>query len=196
MVTLHTKLTEVNHAEIEAKLRALHAKAASWLEVHGIPIGMRRIAASIDLAYQGQNYELPLPLSGGGDGALPHLPSVEIIRRDFINLHERTYGYSSADDPIVVVNCRLKATGARIENRAVPIHKTAQRNAIGLERRSVWFSDDKPLAAQILRRENLAAGTVVEGPAVIEQFDSTLLLFPGDRASVLEDLTLSIMVAL
>ena len=55
------------------------------------------------------------------------------------------------------------------------------------ESRDVIFEDpNQPLAARILWRPGLPAGTEVEGPAVIEEPNSTTLLYPGDRMRVSE----------
>jgi N-methylhydantoinase A len=53
------------------------------------------------------------------------------------------------------------------------------------ERRPVVFDDPhRPIAARILWRPALAAGTEIRGPAVIEEPNSTTLVGPGDRAMV------------
>jgi N-methylhydantoinase A len=62
-------------------------------------------------------------------------------------------------------------------------------------RRKVWFSakhaDDTP----VYDRATLKPGDKIEGPAVIEQLDSTTLLFPGDRAVVDPYLNLIVDIA-
>ena len=52
--------------------------------------------------------------------------------------------------------------------------------------RPVWFDADGPVECPIHRRASLRSGAELEGPAVIEEPDSTTLVFPADRLSVHE----------
>ena len=60
--------------------------------------------------------------------------------------------------------------------------------------RKVWFAPDAPLDTPIYRREHLAAGQEMKGPAVIEQMDTTTLVFPGDVVRVDDHLNLLIEI--
>jgi len=53
-----------------------------------------------------------------------------------------------------------------------------------VELRSVWFDAEGPVECPIFRRAKLAAGTRLAGPAVVEEVDSTTLVFPGDALEV------------
>ncbi len=60
--------------------------------------------------------------------------------------------------------------------------------------RSVWFSGEEPVEAAVWWRQDLAPGTTIEGPAVIEQLDATTPIPPGYRALVDNNLNLVIGV--
>jgi N-methylhydantoinase A len=50
--------------------------------------------------------------------------------------------------------------------------------------RQAWFlGNDRPVSTRVFDRDELNAGAVVPGPAVIEQPDTTILVYPGQRAS-------------
>ena len=53
-----------------------------------------------------------------------------------------------------------------------------------MSERAVWFDADAAVTTPVYDRSALLAGHRLGGPAVIEQMDSTTLLFPGDRCSV------------
>jgi N-methylhydantoinase A len=59
-------------------------------------------------------------------------------------------------------------------------------------RRPVWFDGDAPTDTPVFDRAALGPGAVVRGPAVIDQFDATTLVFPGDTARV--DAALNILI--
>jgi N-methylhydantoinase A len=50
--------------------------------------------------------------------------------------------------------------------------------------RPVWFDDRAPTSAAIYDRSKLAPGHVFVGPAIVEQMDTTTVVFPGDRVRV------------
>jgi N-methylhydantoinase A len=62
-------------------------------------------------------------------------------------------------------------------------------------RRDVWFMPDGPSVTPLYRREHLSAGQVLRGPAIIEQMDTTTLVFPADMVRVDDHLNLVLEVA-
>ncbi len=103
------------------------------------------------------------------------------------------------DEVLEVVKIRLVVSAPRAESLAeswlaepwIPEAKVPDQT------RAVVFDDaDGPLAARIVWRPSLPAGAKVEGPAVIEEPNSTILLHPGDRAVVSDAGHLVISVAL
>jgi N-methylhydantoinase A len=82
------------------------------------------------------------------------------------------------------VNFRLLAIG-RLRQPATPPAAPRQGAApkAGGERK-VWFTAEQAQATPVYDRATLLPGDAIPGPALIEQLDSTTLLFPGDRATV------------
>ena len=60
--------------------------------------------------------------------------------------------------------------------------------------RNIWFSSDAPQTTPVFARASLCAGQVIDGPAVIEQLDTTTLVYPGDGARV--DAAANIIIAI
>ena len=58
--------------------------------------------------------------------------------------------------------------------------------------REVVFRSDKPVTCPVFNRNDLSAGQILTGPAVIDQLDATTLLYPGDLGTVDETATLLI----
>ncbi|MES2534319.1 MAG: hydantoinase/oxoprolinase family protein [Pseudomonadota bacterium] len=138
-----------------------------------------------DLRYRGQEHSISVPLAqpsalSGADAD---------VRARFDALHDLRYGHAAAGEVIEVVNLRLTVTVAR-GGESVDSFLAARfepEAARPEEMRPVIYDDPaQPLNARILWRPCLAPGFSVEGPAVIEEPNSTTVLFPGDVATISE----------
>jgi len=138
-----------------------------------------------DLRYRGQEHTIPVPLGGADDLAAG---GSDALRQTFDRLHDRRYGHAAPDESIQIVNLRLilRATGAdtSFDWMSEPYRPV---DAQPDQTRDVIFDDPaSPLASRVVWRPGLAPGAVVKGPAVIEEPNSTTLIFPGDVATVTE----------
>jgi N-methylhydantoinase A len=160
----------------------MEAEAVGWLERERVPAPRRVLERWLDLRYTGQNYELLVPVPAETWTAR----RLDPLRERFFTMHETAYGYAAPDEPVQVVNARLVARG-RPHPPALP--KTARAAgdvAAALRgRRPVFFeTDGEFVECPVYDRRRLGAGHLVAGPAVVEQFDSTTLIHPGQRAEV------------
>lgn len=167
---------------LDGGFRALEAQATAWLDREGAPAGRRQLTRWLDLRYEGQNYELLVPVPE----EVWRERSVEALRRRFLQAHEEAYGFAAEDEPIQVVNLRL---AARAAPPAAPVLRQApggpDPGAALVGRRRVDFAEaGGDLEAAVYDRSRLAAGNRLAGPAVVEQFDSTTLIHPGQEARV------------
>jgi N-methylhydantoinase A len=154
-------------AEVYAELEG---QAAAALDRQGFT--EHRFARSADLRYYGQAFEVRVPVGVVDTG--------EVADR-FHDEHERLYGYCHRNDPVEWVNLRVSGIGPiRRPEPAVrpPGDGDPARARTGTRR--VFFDDwaDVPIYA----RERLEPGDVLAGPAVVEEFGSTLPLHPGFTA--------------
>ena len=60
----------------------------------------------------------------------------------------------------------------------------------------VWFKHSRAVKTPIYQRKNLGIGAKISGPAIIEQFDSTTVIFPGDELHIDRALNLIIDINL
>ena len=164
-------------APVEAALARLLGAGEAWAQREGVAPANRRHAIVIDLRYIGQNYELPVSLPG----AATRLPPAGELARLFFAAHEQSYGHHDPEAPVEVVNVRVTAVG-RLPALVAPPPMQASARAEPVGTRAVWFDAGGAVAARIWRRADLAPGSEVAGPAVIEQLDATTLLPPGARA--------------
>jgi N-methylhydantoinase A len=160
----------------------LSEQAEVWFVEERLTSEARQIRRTIDMRYAGQNYELPIALPDGplDGGTLEHLAAT------FAEAHKRQYGFAAPDDPVQLVTYRLEASGRTTKARFVeetdagPDATVAQTGS-----REVWFPETGEWTpTPIYDRDRLRAGNVIEGPAVIDQMDTTTLVLPDMRATV------------
>jgi N-methylhydantoinase A len=158
--------------ELEREYGRLEREAVAALERQGHTGGT--CARGADLRYFGQAFEIAVDAAGDPDA---------VVAR-FHDAHERAYGYCYRDDPSHVVEwVNLRVTGIGAMPRPALDGVPAGGGAAAVERRPVFFGDmwvDAPVYA----RERLGAGDAVAGPAVLQEFGSTLPIHPGFTARV------------
>jgi N-methylhydantoinase A len=131
-----------------------------------------RYLRSADLRYYGQAFEVRVPVGA--------IDADEVAGR-FHDEHERLYGYCHRGDPVEWVNLRVSGVGPikRPEPSVRPPGDGDPRRAL-TGARQVYF--DEWAHVRVYARERLEPGDLLTGPAVIEEFGSTLPLHPGFTA--------------
>ena len=132
-----------------------------------------------DLRYVGQEFALSVPVSWEQLRAADRIA----IRSAFDALHEQRYAHHAKDEPAEIINLRLVARGRRAKLAMPPVQR--EGSAAPSERRQVWFGAG-PVDCPVYRRDDLPAGAKLAGPALVSEYGSTTVLFPGDRVSVAE----------
>ena len=187
-------LARIDEDAARAAFDELSATGKARLSEEGMAEDATEFQFLADLRYRGQEHTIPVPLAGiedltgGGSDAL---------RWTFDRLHDRRYGHAAPDESIQIVNLRLilRTIGA---DKSCDWMSGPYRPEDGQpdQTRDVIFDDPAaPLASRIVWRPGLAPGTVIEGPAVIEEPNSTTLIHPGDVATVTDHGHLDIAIA-
>jgi len=138
-----------------------------------------RFELRLDLRYVGQEFTLSVPVGldqlEAGDRAA--------IRTAFDALYELRYAHHSAEEPVEMVNMRLGAVGKR-PPLAFPSLAAAGTAVPSGERAAYFSSASEPLTAKVYRRDALGAGTRIAGPALIQEYGTTTVLFEQDHCAV------------
>jgi N-methylhydantoinase A len=184
-------------ARLSETLQGLADKARAWFDAEQVAASDRRLMVTLDARYVGQNFELPVEFSDTEPGVLPLPPDAGAVIDRFNGVHQRHYGFFSAGEPVEIVNTRLTALG-RLGGLQGPRGSpaAAAQAPSAADVRSVWFGGDDPLDTSVYERADLASGMSFLGPAVIEQLDSTTIIYPGDEASVDASMNLIVSVDL
>jgi N-methylhydantoinase A len=167
-------------AAILADLEELRAQVARELGSYGFAARALRTAFTLDLRFDGQEHTIGVPL----DPVWPDEPAVLIdrCRARFAALHRQLFGHGDAEAPVEVVTARCRGTGV-VERPAWPAWPAGEP-APATRVRPVSFVAGVTVGTPVFDRDRLAAGQRVEGPAVIEEWTSTVLVPPGWTSAV------------
>jgi N-methylhydantoinase A len=169
----------VDLATIAANYAALEREATDQLKRDGIEPSRIRVVREADIRYAGQSMEVRVPAPGGTVNAAFLAQLIEA----FNAAHLRTFGYNYAgQQKIELVNFCVSGFGV-IERPSMPKLAQVTAKPAPKGRRPVYFGTafvDTP----IFDRATMPAGFRLEGPAVVEEFGSTTVVFPGQQLEV------------
>lgn len=176
--TYLTPAAEADTSAIEAELAALELEAIERLAAESVSPENRVLRRFVDMRYQGQWRSLSVPITG-------KLSSMREIIDAFHDRHEQEYSYRRQEAPVEIYRLNVTAVGV------TPKAQLARHDIKGgtlpppKSTRSVYFDEsENAMATPIYKRDTLRAGHVIDGPAIIEQLDSTTVVPPGVRAEI------------
>jgi N-methylhydantoinase A len=173
-------LAEISADHAENIFRKLERKAREELGAEGMNPADARFARELDLRYTGQGYELRTALAGLFVDRLT-AASMAAVRDKFDERHAQIHGHAAKERPVEVVSYRLRLRVAvpkyqPREEAAAPLPRPAADAVKGKRKISL---NGAMIEATLYERDRLDIGTDVAGPAIVEQFDATIVIPPG-----------------
>lgn len=158
-------------------IEAMRTQADAWLDREGVAREQRDLRVTIEARYDGQNYEVAVPLERvDADGLVAFM-------EQFRSRHHQEYGYDVAGRAIEIVNCRVQAIGRVPKTPQTYLPRTGIDPVKGI--RSVYYGAAHGWKeTSIYRRDCLAVGTVLTGPAIVEEMSSTTIVHPDQSLTV------------
>ena len=164
-------VAEVDVDSIEALFNEMLDEGRATLNSEDVPRSRQSYKRTLDMRYRGQGFELKI------ETETPFTrDSIRKAVKDFHLKHTEVYGYAEEDEPVEVVNAKLRVIGL-LES---PQLKTGELSGVAEPRdtRQVYFeTDDSWQDVDVFNRSSL--GAEATGPAIIEQYDSTTVIYPG-----------------
>ena len=175
-----TPIEDADPDDVATTLKGLEERCVAIMREDGFNVETVRARYSADLRYIGQSHEITVPLADGVGGA-------EIIRRvikDYEDQYVRLYGFSNKTD-VEIVNLRAVAYKSTESLNDLHLRGPEDQEEGAVGERDVWFlGSDRALKTQIYQRDRLRQGQSISAPAIIEQADTTTLVYPGQSAAV------------
>jgi N-methylhydantoinase A len=179
MVTKVMHEDAIDLADIAARYAALEGEATATLKRDGIDPARIRLVREADIRYAGQSMEVRVPApSGAIDAAF-----LKGLVDSFNAAHRKTFGYDYAGrQKIELVNLCVSGFGV-IDRPSLPKLAARAGNPAAQSSRPVYFGSafrDTP----VYDRAALPPGGRVLGPAIVEEFGSTTVVFPYQSVEV------------
>jgi N-methylhydantoinase A len=151
----------------------MRAEGGAWLDRESIAPVQRRYRTLVDARYVGQNHEIAVPCEDFSAAGL------DTFLERFGDVHAREYGYAIPGRRVEIVNCRLQAIGS-VPRAPLNRFEATRPGPARVGRRQVYFGMHGWVDTEVYAREALAAGTRIDGPAIVDEMSSTTVVPPGD----------------
>lgn len=169
---------DVDYEKLHQSLKVLEEEARYALKQQGFDDQHTQINHSIDLRYVGQAYDINVELGSSEVDA----ETLDKTIRDFHDIHEKIYGFSRREESLETVNVRVSSFGLieKLERKKL---EAGSGTEVDYTTRDVYF-DGEFHETKIYQRRDLYMDYEFQGPAIIEQLDSTAVIYPRQKVMV------------
>jgi N-methylhydantoinase A len=163
-------------AAIRDGYRSLEEQALAALKEEGFDASETSFGYELDLHYEGQQWDVRVALA-------PDATPAE-IRAAFEAEYDRQFGHTVPESRINVAKLRVVGIG-KLPPLVDPTYDSTDAPVTPVETRPVYAeSVGEFLDTPVYRGADLAHGQSFDGPAIIEEATTTILVGPGDRVAV------------
>ncbi len=161
----------------------LERRAMDDMVEEGFPEGEVTLSRFADAKYPSQIHELTIPINSQGQ---LNKGSIKEMEQSFHDLHERMFTYNVSESPVDLFHWRVVAH-RKVNSPDTPEYAQSTNSVTDAEKgtRRVYFGDiDDYRTTKIYDGDKLERGMNVSGPAVVEQANTTIVVFPGQQLEV------------
>ena len=174
-------LSRVETEDIELLFKEMEDEGMKTLLREGFNEERIALIRYVDARYREQSYEITIPVGR------PFTYEIESLARKFHERHRSLYGYMAEEESIEIVNIRLTAIGLmkklKLKRLRSGDSSPSAESLLGF--RDVYFEKENDyVKCPIYSRTKLRPNNEVEGPLIIEQYDSTVVVYPDWRITV------------
>ena len=174
-ITLTGRLHEDTRAAMNARFEAMEEKAAATLRAD-FKAGEITFERYCEMRYVGQHHSIRVQISGS--------PPVGVMRTSFDDDYCRRYGHADPGADVEIQALHLSAY-VRLKTPELGLAGATTAMSPYVVTKMVCFADDGEMVeTPVYERSSLPQGFAAAGPAVIEEYGSTTLIWPTDRFSV------------
>ena len=179
--TYLSRLDEVDWDRANRLLEEMEERGREQVVSGGVSPDEITITRTADIRYVRQGREVSVPIPNGKLSS----GSVEKIRQSFYSVYRELYSRYLTDVPVEIVSWKVLTTGPRPTFQIQELKGSHGGESALKGKRPVYFPEYRGFAdCPIYDRYGMGPGTELDGPAVIEERESTLVVGPGGRLRI------------
>jgi N-methylhydantoinase A len=178
--TYVARVDEITADDLVQELETLRARGSESFEADGIPADQQEATYQADIRYAGQAFQLSLAVT------IDQLrdKGLAVLTDEFDRQHEQLFTFAHGKDhEIVMIRAIVKAKSTLVADLK-EVSETKSKLADAKFHDTRFYYEQEWHDAVIYDREKLGVGTVIPGPAIVVEMDSTTLILPGHAATV------------
>jgi N-methylhydantoinase A len=177
---IHRVEEEIDFDWLNREFDALVNRAVAILKSEGIPEADIVVERLVDVKYFSQSRFFTVGVEPG------RIADLGAITVSFMAAMKDAYGYTLPPGyaPVEVENLRVVVRGRIVKPDLQPIESKTTIEDARMPRRNVWFKDVGFVPTDIYRRHLLPPGATFDGPAILEQHDTTVVMPPRTHCRV------------
>jgi len=178
-----TTSSRFDYEGVNSLLERLEGEGRSFLSKCGATSNNSKIEFSVEARYSYQVWELPIQLSGQ---RISNEQDLLQLKEDFHRAHERVFSIKEPGQSLEFVNWSARAIiqTPELKLREQPEGGADPSDALMPEREAYFREMGGMVKTRIYRGDKLTCGNIVEGPGIIEESTTTLIIPPAARATV------------
>lgn len=175
------RVNGLNVEELNGEWSRLEEGAVRQYAQEGVAEDSVLFVRYADMRYVGQEHAVKVPVP---NGVMDEAAVQEMVAR-FHDLHEKHYTFKLEGAPTEIVNLHVTAFGVVQKPEIARLEQAGDNAEQALkEVRPVFFEEHGWIDTRVYAREVLNAGSVIEGPAIVEEPSSSTVMYPGQRLVV------------
>ncbi len=173
-------IDKVPPEEVERMFGRLEARAREGLARDGFAPDRIRLQRALDMRYAGQGYEITVAC----ESVSVQAATLADLRARFDRQHQAMFGHMAPEETVEIVSYRVRGIGLTppVEMERFAPAGTSLRDAERARRRVRFGGED--IDCPVYQRERIDVGLALEGPAILDQLDSTTVILPGQVARI------------
>ena len=165
-----------SYGRINQLFKSIEAKGVNHLAKDGFANGDIRVRRSLEMRYVGQVHECTVDVETFEINA----KTIDRIKDAFHRRHEELYTYSERHSTVEVVNIEATVYGLIDKPKLPALRKGKQlQDTLKEHRKAIFSASGNGVRTPVYDGSALGAGAVIDGPAIIEEITTTIVVEPG-----------------
>ena len=173
--TVMLRGADLDRARVDEEFQGMEGDARVQMAGEGLPADKMTARRFLDVRYVGQSFELTVEY--------PNRPArtelTKVVGDAFYKAHLRRFGYADRNEPVEVVNLRLKMDVAMEKPQVARQSASRPDSSAALIGEAEVVFQQGPLMSPLYQRDDLVCGNRISGPALVIQMDATTVVPPG-----------------